>query len=56
MVVTEEISSNPRVPSELLLSIQNADVIRLDRWRLETTPNPALRHASSARGGPMPCH
>ena len=28
-------------------------MIRLDRWRLETTPNPALRHASSARGGPM---
>ena len=40
--------------SDILLSIQNADVIRLDRWRLETTPNPELRHAASGKGVDLP--
>ena len=37
-----------------MLSIQNADVIRLDRWRLETTPNLELKHAASGKGVDLP--
>ena len=29
-------------------------MIRLDRWRLETTPNPELRHAASGKGVDLP--
>ena len=38
--------------SDILMAIQNADVIRMDRWRLVTTPNPDLE--ASGRGVDYP--
>ena len=32
--------------SDILLAIQNADTIRMDRWKLSTTPNPDLEASS----------
>ena len=37
-----------------MLAIQNAEVIRMDRWRLETTPNLDLKHEASGKGVDFP--